>query len=162
MIGFLASALLVGANTAVATGTCSGADPAIVGATVKSVSEVAGVNHYVIGVSVMNHGNAGQPSDVLQSVDVFQNGNKVDTKGIPPLTAGQLYHFNYAFMRSAGAADGTTILKFALDMHKPSGAPNNQDCNAGQRLSDEVVQSASTPELAPHGAGNAAPAAHAA
>jgi hypothetical protein len=138
MLGFLAGALLVASNTAVATGTCSGADPAISGANVKSVTNVSGVNNYVVGVSVTNRGNAGQPSNVLQSVDVFQNGNKVDTKGIPPLAAGQLYHFNFSFTRSAGAADGTTRLKFAIAMHQPSGAPNSQDCDTGN---DSLIRS---------------------
>jgi hypothetical protein len=131
MIPFLAGALLVASNTAVATGSCTGADPALVAANVKGVTNTGGVNHYVVSISVMNRGMANQPSNVLQSVDIFQNGNKVDTKGIPPLKSGQLYKFDFTFMRSADAADGTTHLRFAIAMHQPSGAPNDQDCNAG-------------------------------
>ena len=131
MIPFIAAAFLVAANTAVATGSCAGADPALVGANVKGVTNSGNVNHYVVSVSVMNRGNANQPSNVLQSVDIFQNGNKVDTKGIPPLKAGQVYKFDFNFMRSAGAADGTTHFKFAIAMHQPSGAPNAQDCTTG-------------------------------
>ena len=128
MIPFLAGALLVAANTAVATGSCTGADPALVAANVKTVTNTGGVNHYAVAVSVMNRGMANQPSNVLQSVDIFQNGNKVDTKGIPPLKSGQIYKFEFTFMRSADAAEGTTHLKFAIAMHQPSGAPNDQDC----------------------------------
>jgi hypothetical protein len=129
MIPFIATALLVAANTAAATGSCTGADPALVGASVKGVTNSGNINHYVVTVSVINRGNANQPSNVLQSVDVFQNGNKVDTKGIPPLKAGQGYKFDFHFMRSAGAPDGTTHFRFAIAMHQPSGAPNAQDCS---------------------------------
>ena len=138
MIPFISAALLVAANTAVATGSCAGADPALVGANVKGVTNSAAVNHYVVTVSVVNRGNANQPSNVLQSVDIFQNGNKVDTKGIPPLKSGEVYKFDFNFMRSAGAADGTTHFKFAIAMHRPSGAPNAQDCTTGD---DTLIRS---------------------
>jgi hypothetical protein len=64
---------------------CSGADPAIVSAGVKSVTPQGGVNRYHLGATVTNIGSAKQPSNTVQSVDIYQNGVKVDAHGVLPL-----------------------------------------------------------------------------
>src|SRR5579863_8711471 len=130
MLGILPFAtLLVAANTTLATGNCKGADPAIVGVVVQSVSRSGDVNHYTLSGSVMNRGTADQPSNVLQSVDVYQNGQKVGAKGVPPLTVGQVYKFPFTFQRAADAQDGSTRFTFKIHMHQPAEVPGPQDCS---------------------------------
>ncbi len=55
-----------------------------------------------------NLGSAGQPNNTLQFVDIWQYGNKLDDKGIPPLAPGQSANFSYMWQRSAEAARGST------------------------------------------------------
>ncbi|HEY3885838.1 MAG TPA: hypothetical protein VGL62_11555, partial [Vicinamibacterales bacterium] len=61
---------------------CSGAQPAIVGAAVRSVTQNGDLNHYVVAITVTNQGSAGQPGNTLQSIAVYQDGDKVDQKGL--------------------------------------------------------------------------------
>ena len=129
MIGLSTAALILAMDTPVATGKCKGGDPAIVGVVVKSVDHAGGVNVYTLSGSVMNGCSANQPSNVLQSVEIVQNGKKVDTKGIPPLAAGQIYHFTYVFQRSGDASDGSTEFTFKIHMKQPAGVPGPQDCS---------------------------------
>ena len=126
-----ATALLVLAQTAggFAAPACSGADPAIVSAAVRGVSAADGVNHYDINGTVINSGSAPQSPDVLQFVDIYQAGVKVDDKGIPPLKPGQAYTFSYVAARSSDAGFGTTNLTFKLDVRQPSPA-RWEDCNS--------------------------------
>lgn len=130
------SVLLVGAclilsrpAVVAAAVSCAGADPAIVSATVQSTNTGGGINRYSLAIRVANLGSAKQPSNLLQSVDIYENGIKLDTKGLPPLRPRQSYSFVYVYQRSADAGAGTTVLHLNLTVHRPS-PTGQQDCNA--------------------------------
>ncbi len=109
---------------------CAGPDPAITSVAVKSVSQSSGVNRYTLGVTVTNGGSQAQANDVLQFVDIYQvPGEKLDAKGVPPLQPGQSYTFTYVTMRANDAGNGTTHMRFQLDVRQPSPA-GAADCNA--------------------------------
>lgn len=127
MLPFLLSAALFNSPIIAAGGVCSGADPAIVGASLKSATPNGDLTHYVVDVTVTNRGGAGQPSNLLQSVDVYQDATKVDQKGVLPLKPGQTAVVEYRFDRSNQAAHRSTRLRFQLHVISPSGF----DCNAG-------------------------------
>jgi hypothetical protein len=120
-------ALLVPAQPAAA---CAGADPAIVSVAVKGVTTNGDVNVYHLSGTVANVGTQKQASNVLQFVDVYEDGSKVDARGIPPLRPGQRYSFTYDFKRAVAAAAGSTHFRFLLDFRQPS-PPGSQDCSAG-------------------------------
>ncbi len=124
----VAFALVRPAPGAAAT-PCAGADPAIVSARVQSPNSDGRVNRYTLAIRVVNLGRANQPSNVLQSVEIYQNDIKRDTKGLPPLRPGQAYTFTYVFQRSVDAGQGTSTLALKLVMRQPS-PPGKQDCNA--------------------------------
>jgi hypothetical protein len=112
---------------AMAAGTCAGPDPSIGNVTVAGVTPSGGLNNYHITGTVTNVGGATQSKDVLQSVDIYMADQKLDAKSIPPLAAGQSATFNYVYQRSKDAGQGTTRLRFVLDMHNPPGTA--QDCS---------------------------------
>jgi hypothetical protein len=112
-----------------APASCSGPDPAITGAVVQSQTTSAGLNTYVVAITVQNVGSQGQPSNLLQSVEVKQNGDHVDQKGLQPLRPGQKQTVTYTFTRSHGAAPHTTRLEFSLAQRTYS-IPGPQDCSA--------------------------------
>ena len=117
-------------TAAPASAGCAGADPAIVSARVQGTHSDGRVNRYSLGIRVANLGRAKQPSNLLQSVEIYQNDIKKDTKGLPPLRPGQAYSFTYIFQRSVDAGEGTSTLVLKLVVHQPS-PPGKQDCNAG-------------------------------
>jgi hypothetical protein len=116
----IAALLLVTPTLAANAATCVG--PAISGVVVKNVDTVGNLNHYQIAGMVVNNGPT-QSSSVLQSVDIYQGDQKLDTRSIPPLKAGQSYAFTYVADRASDAGKGTTTLKFQLDP-----APAASDC----------------------------------
>ena len=77
---------------------------------------------------VTNLGSKKQATNVLQFVDVYLNGTKVDSRGIPPLAAGKSYTFGYDVKRASDAGEGTSHLRFQLDFRQPN-PPGSQDCN---------------------------------
>ena len=105
------------------------ANPSIISANVQSVSTNGGLNHYTIAITVRNQGNVRQPSNLLQSIDVLQDGQRVGKIGLQPLRPKQSQKVAYGFDRSAEAGSGTTNLTFTLDLNGRSG--NNVDCRAG-------------------------------
>jgi hypothetical protein len=113
----------------IARSSCAGPDPAITGAVVQSQTSNGDLNTYTVAITVQNVGTKGQPSNLLQSVDVMQNGDKVGEKGLQPLRPGQKQTVTYAFTRSTGAAAHTTRLTFALTQRTYS-IPGPQDCSA--------------------------------
>ncbi len=124
---FAALGFVLCAGTAAAA--CSGADPALQSVAVKSVVQANGTNRYTLVGTVTNVGSAAQASSVLQFVDIYQTpGQKLDAKGIPPLRAGESYTFSYLMLRSAEAGNGTTTLRFHLDLRQPSSG-SDADCN---------------------------------
>ena len=106
---------------------CSGADPAITKASVQSVSSNGDLTYRTVAVTVTNLGSAGQHGDLLQSVDVYQDNNKVDQKGVPPLRPGQSATVLYQFKRSSEARRNSTRLDFRMDVQ--SAVPGPADCN---------------------------------
>ena len=129
MTAALLLAALGGAPGLAASAACAGADPAIVSVTVKGVSPSSGLNNYELTGTVVNNGSA-QDSNVLQFVDILQNGQKLDAKAVPPLAAGQSYTFTYVSQRSKDAGLGSSKLTFQMDVTQPSGVPNAADCDA--------------------------------
>lgn len=109
--------------------SCAGADPALVLATSRLVESVGGANHYRLTVGVTNVGSQGQASNVLQFVDMYEHGAKLDAKGVPPLSAGQSYNVSFIYTRANDAGDGTADFAFQLNMRQPAGI-SAQNCNA--------------------------------
>jgi hypothetical protein len=131
-------ALLAFSTTSFATAaaTCAGADPSIGNVTVSGVTPNGGLNNYHITGTVTNVGASAQAKDTLQSVDIYMADQKLDAKSIPPLAAGQSTTFDYVYQRSKDAGQGTTRLRFVLDVHNPSPA-GAQNCN-GSNDQNEV------------------------
>jgi hypothetical protein len=113
----------------VAAALTSCANPSILSAGIQSVTTNGALKHYTIVITVQNKGNLRQPSNLLQSVVVLQNGQKVDRIGLQPLRPKQSQKVTYSFDRAADASVGTTDLTFTLDLNGRSG--NNVDCHAG-------------------------------
>lgn len=109
---------------------CSGADPAVVSAGIQNVAHDATVNRYTIAITVVNRGSAKQPSNLLQSLAIYQDATKVGQKGVPPLKPGQSYTLTYVFVRSNEAVAGSTRLRFTLVLQNYP-QPGSQDCNPG-------------------------------
>jgi hypothetical protein len=107
---------------------CMGADPAIVSVAVKGMQSSGGLNHYTLSGKVSNLGSVAQASNTLQFVDIYKGSTKLDSRGVPPLRAGQSYAFEYVSTRSAQGGDQTTSLGFRMDVRQP---PNtgSQSCN---------------------------------
>jgi subtilase family serine protease len=103
--------------------TCAGPDPAITDVVVKNVSGSAGLNTYHLSGTVSNVGGAAQASNTLQFVEIYVDGQKRDSRGIPPLAPGGTYTFGYDWQRSSDAGTGTTTVRFR--MHVRQGA----DCD---------------------------------
>lgn len=119
---------LTSTSVAVAAGTCAAADPSVVSVAVADVTSNGNLNNYHIKGTVTNVGASGQASNVLQSVDIYQATEKLDAKSVPPLPAGQSATFEYIYQRSKDAGQGTTRLRFVLDVHNPSPA-GAQNCS---------------------------------
>jgi len=130
MFRFAILALLVFGQTAAASAAagCTGADPAILSVAVKDMTPVGAVNHYALSGTVVNVGSVAQAPDVLQFVDIYKGGVKLDSRGIPPLSAGQSYTFAYDSSRSSEAGAGSTVLRFALDGGAQA-TPGSVDCD---------------------------------
>jgi len=105
------------------------ANPSIVSTAMQSVTtDENGLNHYTVGVTVQNLGTVRQPSNLLQSIVVEQDGARVDVIGLLPLRPRQTQHVMYSFVRSSDAGPGTTHLSFSLEFNKSG---SNVDCRAG-------------------------------
>jgi hypothetical protein len=105
------------------------ANPSIVSAHVRSVTPHDGLNHYTIAITVTNVGDLKQPGNLLQSLVVLQDGDKVGKIGLQPLAPKQSQTVTYGFDRSVDAGAGTTNFKFMLDFNGSSG--NSTSCHAG-------------------------------
>src|SRR6266436_1168768 len=95
----LGTLALVALAQSSAFAACAGADPAIVSASAKSMTSDGQINKYAVNVRVANLGRKNQPSNLLQSVEIWQNDVKLDVKGLPPLRPGQSYSFAYVYQR---------------------------------------------------------------
>jgi hypothetical protein len=103
--------------------SCAGANPAITSVVVKNVSSAGQLNTYHMVGTVTNLGSAGQPSNTLQFVDIYVDGQKHNDRGIPPLAPGQSYTFGFDWSRSSDAGPGSTTVRFRIRMVQGS------DCN---------------------------------
>jgi len=122
MLALILAAALTG-------GSC--ANTSILSAGVQSATANGGLTHYTIAITVQNQSDIRQPGNLLQSLDVFQNRQRVDKIGLQPLGPKQSQKVTYSFDRAADAGVGTTHLTFTLDFNGGSG--NNVDCHAGNQ-----------------------------
>ncbi len=106
------------------------ANPSIVSARVQSVTSSGAVNHYTIAISVENEGTLKQPSNLLQSVIVSKDGQRLDRIGLQPLRPKQTQTVRFTFDRGTDAGSGTTDLTLTLSTNGREG--NDVDCHAGQ------------------------------
>jgi hypothetical protein len=110
---------------AMTTNACAG--PAIIHAVASQAGSNGDLTTYDIAITVKNTGSQGEPSSLLQSVQVYQDQTKVDQKGTQPLAAGGSTTVHYRFSRSAEAEQGSTHLHFRLVLSDPHGTPFS-DC----------------------------------
>ena len=108
-----------------------------VSAAVTNVSDHGYLKHYTITIAVTNQGNMKQPGNTLQSVAIYRAGQKIDSKGVPPLAPGQSYRFTYGLDRSSLAGERTTQLIFRLQVSSPPGESLN--CNPNNDIFSLVV-----------------------
>jgi hypothetical protein len=111
-LGFFVFALTAGQAAA----ACMGSMPSITHVGVQSTSSSGGLNRYRIVITVENLGSMSQPSNVVQTVDIYdaQAGTKLDARGIPPIGVGGTQHAYYDWMRSSDAAARSSTLLFRL------------------------------------------------
>jgi hypothetical protein len=129
MFRIIIAALAFLAATAPALASrCAGVDLAVGSVAAKSVSTSGNLNRYDITGTVTNVGSSSQGANALQSVDIYDGNQKLDSKSIPPLKVGQSFMFSYVSMRSSDAGKGTTSLRFQLNIRQPSTA-DAQTCN---------------------------------
>ena len=111
----IAIALVVGqAPIVAAASTCAGPGLAVTSVSVQNVTKTRYLNKYRVVGTVTNVGDATQPSNVLQFVDINQYGDRLDDRGVPPLAPGQSYVVAYVWNRAVDAGNGTTPLTFRL------------------------------------------------
>ena len=122
---FIVFTALVSPNVALAA--CHGVDLGITSVKVANVVSNGSLNHYTLVGTVTNGGDEKQPSNALQFVDIFTNGQRVNDRGIPPLAPGQSYTFSYVWQRSADSGNNSTLMRFSLRFAPPS--QGNTDCN---------------------------------
>jgi hypothetical protein len=106
------------------------ANPSILSARVQPATMHGALQHITIAITVKNIGNVRQPSNLLQSLDVFQNDQRVGKIGLQPLGPHQSQTVSYSFDRSPDAGAGTTNLTFRLDFNGRSGS--SVDCRKGR------------------------------
>jgi len=104
---------------AMTTNACAG--PTIVHAVAAQAGTNGDLTTYNVAITVKNDGSQGEPSSLLQSVQVYQDQTKVDQKGTQPLAAGGSTTVHYVFSRSAEAEQGSTHLHFRLVLRDPHG-----------------------------------------
>jgi hypothetical protein len=131
MLGISILAALVVAQAAPAPlPACSGNAVSIESVANNDVQNNGDTERYALRGTVINHGTRRQTPKVLQSVEVYQDGQKINEIGVPPLGPGRSYTFRQSVVRSVIGGEGTTHLTFRLEMHQP------QSCaeGAGYRL----------------------------
>ena len=117
MLRFFAALLVAFALApAASSAACLGPNPAITHVTVINHTTSNQVSRYHLVGTVTNEGTAGQPSNVLQFVDIWHDGDKMDSRGIPPLPLSGSHNFSYDWVRASDAGAGTTKLTFRMDV----------------------------------------------
>jgi hypothetical protein len=95
---------------------CLGGNPAITHVGVQSVHRMGQMNTYHMVGTVKNLGTANQPASTLQFVDIYDGAQRVDSRTIPPLTAGGSFNFTYNWNRAYDAGAGSTVFDFKIRM----------------------------------------------
>ena len=115
MLFSLLAAAALGAPVQVAANACSGASIVIVSAKASAPqTDQNGVAHYKVGITVKNAG-ARQPGNALDSVVMYQQDTRTDTKGLQPLAAGGTQTVWFSFIRNADTEAGSTNLRFGIE-----------------------------------------------
>ncbi len=109
--------------------TCAGADPAITTVKMQNVTSSGSLNYYHMVGTVTNLGAAAQASNVLQFVDIYRDGQRLDDRGIPPLGPGKSYTFSFVWPRAVDAGQNSTTMRFSIRFRDPS-PPGSADCDA--------------------------------
>ena len=117
-----------------ASATCLGGYPVITHVTVEHRMTSNQVTRYHLVGTVTNNGTQGQPANTLQSVDILHDGDKLDSRGIPPLSLGASYHFTYDFMRAEDAGADSTTLTFRVDMQSGNNMQSESSCNPANHV----------------------------
>jgi hypothetical protein len=126
MIRFFTAALVALALApAPASAACLGSNPAITHVGVQSKMTRGQATMFHLVGTVTNEGTSGQPPNVLQFVDIWHDGEKMDSRGIPPLPLAGSHSFSYDFVRASDAGAGTTTLIFKIDV------TSGTNCNPG-------------------------------
>ncbi len=112
-----------------ASAACLGGYPVIAHVTVENHMTSNQVTRYHLVGTVTNEGTQAQPANTLQFVDISQNGDKLDSRGIPPLSLGASYHFTYDFMRAEDAGADTTKLTFRMETQSGNNMRSENTCN---------------------------------
>jgi hypothetical protein len=94
-------------------------------------TDVNGVNIYRIGVTIENLGKGNQADNALDSVVMYQQGEKTDEKGLKPLAAGDSQTVFFTYQRSGGPRRGTTNLRFRIAVTQPG--TNERRCECATR-----------------------------
>ena len=115
---FTALFLLTTTVPALANTTCVA--PSVRSARVNNIAHDGNLNHYLVEMVVSNVTNSAQASNTLQFVDIYNDRQKLDAIGVPPLRPGASYTAYYTFTRSSDAGDGTTDLKLRTRMVQPA------------------------------------------
>jgi hypothetical protein len=126
MIRILAVVFFVLAQIAIgaAAAPCKGPNPMITSVVVQNVTHDDLDKYHIVG-TVVNWGQQ-QASNTLQSVEIYQDGVKLDQKGIPPLGHLQSTQFFYTWTRSPDADKYSTDLDFKIRMVQGSACfPND-------------------------------------
>jgi hypothetical protein len=104
-----------GAPAVVAMSTCTGPDLAITSVRhSRPHLDASGRNAYSIAVTATNVGARGQAGNSLDSIALFENGVRLDVKGLQPLPAGASQTVTFVFRRAADAGMGTSPLRFRI------------------------------------------------
>lgn len=123
----IAATLLLLLSPAIARAAgCQDSDPQITSVAVTSVETLGNVVRYHLTGKVVNRGAARQASNLLQSVDIFDAEDKMDTKSIPPLKPGESFTFTYVSTRSSQAGKDTSVLGFQVDPLSPCSVGNDR------------------------------------
>lgn len=101
-----------------AAAPCTGPNPMITNVVVQNVTHGDLDKYHIVG-TVVNWGQQ-QASNTLQFVDIYQDGVKLDSKGIPPLGHLQSTQFLYTWVRNPDADKYSTDLEFKIDMKQGS------------------------------------------
>ncbi|HTV73921.1 MAG TPA: hypothetical protein VME66_09480 [Candidatus Acidoferrales bacterium] len=117
-VGFFA-ALLIAQSPLVMAQACPDSTPVIQSATVGGAQDNGNTKTYIVQGTVVNRSSHKQAGNVLQSIEVLQDGQKINEIGIPPLGPGRSYEFHQSVVRSSIAGKGTTHLSFQLREHSP-------------------------------------------